>query len=414
MFWAVQTALITALVVTFAIMTTIDYGIIFSTATAPAPVSMLERSTIVTIHQLLNQVQTWQRSQCHDDHQDHYTHQPQCQQDGGGHCNFLTQSPPARPFVTATFAQSVDGFMSPFIHQESGGTDTVHPTTPSNYPLSSRESLLLTHGLRSIHDGILIGGRTLLLDNPRLTNRLWGIVATNHNGTTHDEGTATTIMPNLNTTEDNPSIHLPTKTNQPQPIIIDPNLRYIQQLLRETNGTMNLRHPIVCCTFDAASSSNQLNQYHYHRDQHDHNFRNNISNNTIRLLPCRSNHGSDNNVTTSALNVTDVLHRLYQEYDLRSIMVEGGAYTLSTFFTAPSSVLVDVVIITIAPQLLYHGIRPIFGPTLGPFSSRSKENQIDALRLISSSTSFTVLGNDATLIARCDQSKLSSEVYSSK
>jgi riboflavin biosynthesis pyrimidine reductase len=390
-----------------------DYGIFFVTATAPsasaAPIPVtLEPNTIVTIDQLLKQVQTWQRIYHHHDHQND---DPQHQPDGDGHYNHFTQSLTARPFVTATFAQSVDGYMSPFIHQESGNTttkSTEHASTHSNYPLSSHESLVLTHGLRSIHDGILIGGRTLLLDNPRLTNRLWGIPTNINNCSIHDEGNSSIrTMTTSKTCNNDTTTHLPSQNHQPQPVIIDPNLRYIQQLLRDTNGTMNLRHPIICCTFDAASSI-QLNQYHYHRYYRDHCFRNYITNNTIRLLPCQGNNNRSRDYATSVLNMTNVFHQLYHQYNLRSIMVEGGAHTLSTLFTATPNVLVNAIIVTIAPQFLSSGIRPTFGRTVGRtnFSSCEKHHfRIDTLRLVPSSTSFILLGNDATLIARCDQKR---------
>ena len=382
-------------VITFTTIIT-DYGIISATA----PATKLEPNTIDTIHQQLKRVQRWQWKHHHDNHHKHHV-QPQPQQDGEGIGNRLIQSLPTRPFVTVAFAQSVDGYMSPFIYQDRDSNNntantTEHPpTTDRNYPLSSRESLVLTHGLRSIHDGILIGGRTLLLDNPRLTSRLWGI------GTTNTSNEATTAATRF----------LPSQKHQPQPVIIDPNLRYIQQLLRETNGTMNPRHPIICCTFDAAASI-QLNQYHYHRDDHHDNcFRNNITNNTIRLLPCQCNNNNvrSHNATTSLLNITDVFHQLYHRYNLRSVMVEGGAYTISTLFatTTTANALIDAIIITIAPQFLSSGIRPTFRSTLDRTYSSvgSMKNifQIDTLRLIPSSTSFILLGNDATLIARCDQ-----------
>jgi GTP cyclohydrolase II len=62
-----------------------------------------------------------------------------------------------RPFVTLTYAQSLDGSIS----------------ASSGVPLriSGPESMEITHTLRASHDAILVGINTVLSDNPRLTVR---------------------------------------------------------------------------------------------------------------------------------------------------------------------------------------------------------------------------------------------------
>ncbi|MBI5250838.1 MAG: RibD family protein [Desulfomonile tiedjei] len=63
-----------------------------------------------------------------------------------------------RPFVTLSYAQSLDGCIS---------------AKPGEaLPLSGRKSLTLTHQLRASHDAILVGIGTVLSDNPRLNVRL--------------------------------------------------------------------------------------------------------------------------------------------------------------------------------------------------------------------------------------------------
>lgn len=62
-----------------------------------------------------------------------------------------------RPFVTLSYAQSWDGSI------------TLHSGEP--LALSGDRALTLTHRLRSIHDGILVGIGTVLSDNPRLNVR---------------------------------------------------------------------------------------------------------------------------------------------------------------------------------------------------------------------------------------------------
>ena len=63
-----------------------------------------------------------------------------------------------RPVVSLSFAQSLDGSIA-----SENGTTTL---------ISGRRSLKLTHGLRAIHKGILVGIGTVLIDDPQLTVRL--------------------------------------------------------------------------------------------------------------------------------------------------------------------------------------------------------------------------------------------------
>jgi GTP cyclohydrolase II len=63
-----------------------------------------------------------------------------------------------RPFVTLTYAQSLDGSIA------------ANPGQPLS--LSGPQSLLLTHYLRAAHDAILVGIGTVLADNPLLNVRL--------------------------------------------------------------------------------------------------------------------------------------------------------------------------------------------------------------------------------------------------
>jgi GTP cyclohydrolase II len=64
-----------------------------------------------------------------------------------------------RPFVTLSWAQSLDGSLA------------LEPG--QRFALSGREALGLTHALRAAHDAILVGIGTLLADDPALTVRHW-------------------------------------------------------------------------------------------------------------------------------------------------------------------------------------------------------------------------------------------------
>jgi GTP cyclohydrolase II len=63
-----------------------------------------------------------------------------------------------RPFVTLSYAQSLDGCIA------------ADPGQPMS--LSGPQSLMLTHRLRAAHDAILVGIGTVLADNPQLNVRL--------------------------------------------------------------------------------------------------------------------------------------------------------------------------------------------------------------------------------------------------
>ncbi len=69
-----------------------------------------------------------------------------------------TPSSKKRPFITLSYAQSLDGSLA------------LHAGEP--YPISGHGSLQLTHMLRAEHDAILVGIGTILADNPQLNVRL--------------------------------------------------------------------------------------------------------------------------------------------------------------------------------------------------------------------------------------------------
>ena len=72
--------------------------------------------------------------------------------DGSRHAN-------ERPFVTLCYAQSLDGSLA---HRAG-----------EKLQLSGQASTQLTHQMRSLHDGILVGIGTVLADDPQLNVREW-------------------------------------------------------------------------------------------------------------------------------------------------------------------------------------------------------------------------------------------------
>lgn len=77
---------------------------------------------------------------------------------------FFTFHQKKRPYITLKWAQSADGYLDHF--RKPG--DGKHPVR-----LSTPESQIEVHKLRSEHEAILIGYNTALLDNPLLNVRLW-------------------------------------------------------------------------------------------------------------------------------------------------------------------------------------------------------------------------------------------------
>lgn len=165
-----------------------------------------------------------------------------------------------RPYITLTYAQSLDGKIASTSSDEGS-------ILSSNLPISGTESLLMTHALRSMHDAILIGGTTALIDNPRLTNRLW------------------------------------RGDNQPRPIILDPNLKCI----RELGDNRKVENPIVCCSREALEQ-----------------FVGGPSDSDLTLVACKLDEDG-------RIDLPCALYRLSALYDIQSIMVEGGSRILSAF-----------------------------------------------------------------------------------
>ncbi len=170
-----------------------------------------------------------------------------------------------RPFVTLSYAQSLDGSIA----------------SASGKPLriSSPQSMTMTHALRAAHDAILVGINTVLADDPSLTVRL-------------------------------------VEGNNPQPIVLDSNLRMPAQ-------ARLLAHPKGVWLATGCTDS-----------QH----RNTLSQNGTRVLELP--------VTGAGqVDLYAFLERLGQ-LGIASIMVEGGSQVLSNFL---SQGLADYAVVTVAP-----------------------------------------------------------------
>ena len=269
------------------------------------------------------------------------------------------------PFVCVSYAQSIDGMVAI--------ASQASQSLSSNLKLSCNESFLLTHALRSIHDGILIGGNTLVTDNPRLNNRLW------------KEG----------------SIDSKSLGKQPIPIIVDTELRHIRKLM-EMKTDMNClnyhKHVIVCCSYQSKCQYETAIQ-EYAKD----------IGAVISLIACNVNHCKPNHNTRSLLDLESILKELHSKCGIESVMVEGGASMLSAFLSQSGIKFVHSLCITICPKF-------IGGKSgLGALSSSSFQREIeggkkngenevetnqDMMDLTKKgSCKFYSLGNDSILLA---------------
>ena len=164
--------------------------------------------------------------------------------------------------------------------------------TTSNFPLSGQESLVLTHAIRSIHDGIMIGGKTLSIDNPRLSNRLWKSDSSKNQ-------------------------------HQPRPIVLDSQLHHIQRI----SNSLRARNVLVLHSDRIVPlPSTELP-------------------NNCTLVPCPT-------LADGRIDLVRTLPLLKRCFGIHSIMVEGGA-TLLTSFLKES--LFDCLCVTIAPQWIGPG-----------------------------------------------------------
>ncbi|CAG8480329.1 370_t:CDS:2 [Cetraspora pellucida] len=184
------------------------------------------------------------------------------------------------PIVTLTYAQSLDGRISGHHGKQ--------------LALSCEESFVMTHRLRTLHDGILVGIGTLLNDNPRLTARLLG-----------------------------PG-ELESTISQPRPIILDSQLRFPLSskvlLQSKTNG---YKSPLIFTSY-----------------KHDSDKRKLLEQEGAVIVPIESNKNGQ-------LSIPHVLSILcLPPFSISRLMVEGGAKIIKSFLKIN---MVDLLIVTIAP-----------------------------------------------------------------
>jgi len=217
-----------------------------------------------------------------------------------------------KPHVTLTFAQSLDAKIAGV-----GGKQLI---------LSGEESMLMTHSLRTLHDGILVGAGTAVNDNPQLNARL---------------------LPNP-----------PNVDRLPRPIVLDTQLRTpanCKLLLNYQNGTG--RQPLFVC----ARTASGVRAAELERAGAE-----------LVIASCEFD---------GLLSWRLVLPALARK-GITRLMVEGGATVISGLLDSP---FVDTLIVTVAPKLIgpqgisHNATLPLAGP-----SATSERGASETFNLVTS------------------------------
>ncbi|KAF1940588.1 riboflavin-specific deaminase [Clathrospora elynae] len=204
----------------------------------------------------------------------------------------LPSSPiPSKPFVTLTFATSLDSQLS-----LAPGVQTA---------LSGPKSKAMTHYLRSKHDAILVGVGTAIADDPSLNCRMEGV------GGYGGEGVV----------------------GQPRPVVVDPKGRWeftaeskVMKLAKEGKG----KPPWLVTRAVIDKEKRTLLE--------------SVGGKVFQM----------HSQSTSSVPWRDILEELARA-GIQSIMVEGGGMVINNLLSVENFNLVDSVIVTIAPIWLGKG-----------------------------------------------------------
>ena len=200
----------------------------------------------------------------------------------GANLKFASTGDRKRPHVTLTFAQSQDG--------------KIAGPGKKQLALSGSESMLMTHKLRTLHDGILVGIGTVLNDDPQLNARLLA--------------------------------HPPAVQELPRPIVLDSKLRMPVDCKLLRNYSVGVgRQPLVLCS-SQASSLEQRNQLEKAGAQ------------VISI---------DRGSSADLLDWKLLLQHIH-ESGVQRLMVEGGAAVIDSLMQRPQHI--DALLVTIAPVMV--------------------------------------------------------------
>ncbi|KAJ8126802.1 hypothetical protein O1611_g6835 [Lasiodiplodia mahajangana] len=259
---------------------------------------------------------------------------------------------PALPFVTLTFATSLDSALA-----LGPGIRTA---------LSGPQSKAMTHYLRSRHDAICVGVGTAIADDPGLNSRLATTVS-------QVSGEGSHGMAGVSSASDDGTI----TAHQPRPIIIDPHLRWdftaqskVMRLAREGNG---LAPYIVTLEKEPPTHKKRI-----------------LEDVGGKFITLDVEHTDVNEASSARRFDWHVVLSAVRQEGLRSIMIEGGGEIINSLLSENAS-LVDSVIVTIAPIWLGKG-----GVTVSPARTLGADRPVAKL----SNTTWIPLGDDVVLCGR--------------
>ncbi|KAI7898635.1 dihydrofolate reductase-like domain-containing protein [Cokeromyces recurvatus] len=188
-----------------------------------------------------------------------------------------------RPFITLTFAQSLDGKIA------KQGQQVL---------ISGKESLAMTHRLRILHDGIMVGIGTALIDNPQLNARY---VSANE-----------------------------TPICQPQPIVLDPFLKLpttCKLVQNYINGQGKQPWLIV--------SERGCNEYPERKLK--------LENAGVKLIRIKGEEVRDGHIGL------EKVFQVLKDHDIHKLMVEGGSKIIQSCLEGNHW---DQLIMTIGPMFI--------------------------------------------------------------
>lgn len=162
--------------------------------------------------------------------------------------------------------------------------------------ISSSDSLKFTHMLRAAHDAIFVGVETIISDNPSLTVRL-------------------------------------VSGQNPRPVIIDPKCRTPTSCKIIQNAKEIA--PIILVGKEAIEDSQVSSR------------RKNLELAGAVILECKYDPGIESK-GRNYLQMEDCFRKISEQFGIRSIMIEGGAFVIRNLVKWNRD-LIDNVILTIAP-----------------------------------------------------------------
>jgi riboflavin-specific deaminase-like protein len=278
-----------------------------------------------------------------------------------------------KPFIILTYAQSLDGFIA--------------LPGPKPVLLSGSESMHLTHSIRAITDGIVVGVGTVVADDPMLNVRLverGGVKVGVGRGLRRRKKKTLEGKEELNDDDgdddESGMWSCGDLEDSPRPVILDTGLR------TPLKSRILVRHPILVCLDTLLETSHGLSR------------KVELEKAGATILPAPAQVDS-NGSSSSSSNIRPCLrtafHILKTRFGIRSLMIEGGATVISSLLSSYSTQvadggsggdgdpdLIDRVIITIAPVWIGEGVRAVTlqnGEDVGTENGKSREGPISGM-----------------------------------